>query len=239
MNVFEGYKLKWSCLLLGDANSIESLKRLVSSDELGGDSYRVIALGDHTYITRLAWWTAKDIDEAFDIISSDLSIVFGALDILERRCGIEMGQIIQITENDDMEMHIRSKGAMARIPKSPADPALFAKLIRCSSHPHLYHAIRDFSGNGTWYEVYNCLEGIMRHFGGEREFLAAFPEKKTSFEKLKETANHHRHSKSHGKTVVKPISLSKAKIMLEDLLEDIANRLTIVSDVVPLWQTLH
>ena len=223
-------KFFWSCLLVGDPLEIESLKRLVTSDALGNERYAVYSSGNDSYITRLGWDEANNTEEAFDLMSSDLAIVFGAFDLMERKTGVSMGQVVRISEDGQVELHVRQEFSLPRKTKGPADPVLFARLIKSTSHPHLNHAIQDFSGNGSWYEVYNCLESLMKHYGKKGQLFKRFPDKANSLRKLKQTANFHRHSKSGEDPIENATGLNQAKAMIEELFEAVANDVARDSD---------
>jgi len=211
---------RWGIELVGHDADIANLEAKVNGSIRGDDDYFISRLDDCFVLRTSRWDAASDFGEAKLVASEDLSLLVSCMYAVDMSLGLTVGTVFHFREDGLIDQQRTSAPVYVRInPRDHALPDLFKNIVDAarSSIP-LRVAASEITAEGGWFEIFKALEGLKRYFGNERKLLDAFPDKKSSIERMKRTANSYRHAAGSYDPITRPMPLHDAKKLAGELL---------------------
>jgi hypothetical protein len=217
---------RWGVEVEGDADDLRNMESKINGSVQTLDSLFVARMDDLFVLRCRKWDAAPNPETAQELATIDLQLVRSCLDLLDGCGALSIGTVFcwdqearQITQTRDTELTVRVK----KDEKAWSTPEQFRQLFDgAEKHVHLKDALREHAWSANWYEVYKALEALKHFYGDKHRLLKAFPEEKTQIERLKRTANAHRHTRRAFAEYKDPMPLSDARRLLAKLLKGAA-----------------
>ncbi|TXM67406.1 hypothetical protein FV226_22030 [Methylobacterium sp. WL12] len=219
---------RWAGQILGQKHSIDSLVHKINGSIAGPEDLFCTLIGN-CWCLRSSKWNALSADIMRDVAQTQLATLRGCLDVLEG-CGfLKIGTVFEI-ENDMVKWRNRKSTLTGCILPSPQDrpsPRDFKDFYnQVETDDFIRTSMQDLEAFPDWIAIYKSLEALLKHWGGLKGYMSLMPAQAKLVDRVKQTANWHRHASVQYDYPKHPVTIEEARTALKKVVLETINRIT-------------
>ncbi|WP_394658101.1 hypothetical protein [uncultured Novosphingobium sp.] len=213
---------KWGVELEGNIIELENFLCQVNSFPLSPSSLFIVRF-NKLYVARSQRWDeAISPQEVLELATSDVSVARACVELVECCGPIKLGTVFQLESDNRIVKQTRETTltltCIKRIEDVQPDNRFKDLHLRAITNNDVFDALREWSHQPSWFEIYKTIERMENVYGGEQGLIDHFPDQSALIKKVKRTANSYRHANERFKPPKKAAQLEDAWALLKMLM---------------------
>jgi hypothetical protein len=184
---------RWGLQIEGSGADLLKVRRYVNGSIRNEESHCVRMYGDIPILGTTLWDGYQNAEEVYRAAVVELAMIRTMVDLLEGCSGLEGGTVYEFQSSTNVRMW-RKSNVNVLIPGTEKPAEDFAVMLaRLRLRPEIEAILEIMVAEPTWPEIYRAYEALKDAFGKEKGLKRLFPSEVARIEKLRRTANEHRH----------------------------------------------
>ncbi len=219
--------------LEGDEFDLIRIKKKVNGGITSAESRFVESFNTVTVLRCRGWDQLTLGPDLQEIAQGHLDVIIASLQLLEGCGPVTIGTLYELDQGTILNLS-RSTPVEIRAGWTEAPAETFnAIMVAAEKNIHIRNALSALGAGNTWFDIYSCLESLIRFYGGEAHLLRKFANLKTDISKMKRTANSYRHTQGAFEAITSPMQIHEAIALLRQIVIGISDGLTVSSNLKP------